>query len=128
MKQIISYKPYPYQVTMYLSDWFPLIGSGWSITLLNIAFIKYTYYVNPDGTKTTQIAWDISLEQDVAGFGSTHQTMMHEYSHTVLKKQIGTVKYDAWCIYDYGRFWISHDKKPIEIRVEEIRKTLVNPY
>ena len=123
-KLIVTYKPYNYKVNMYLSNWFPLIGSGWSITIFNIAFIKYTYYSDAP----TTICWDITPEQDKAGFGSTHQTMMHEYCHTVLKNLIGSYHYWTWCIWDYSRFWIKWDDKPIEQRVEELRKTLVNPY
>ena len=103
MTKTVSYKPYNFDLTIYLGSWFPFFGSGWSITLLNIAFVKYTKYANGD------ICWDITPEQDAQGYGSTHRTMLHEYSHLVLKKQIGTFHYCAWAIWDYMRFWIKHD-------------------
>jgi|ERR1035437_5563639 hypothetical protein len=128
MKQIVSYKPYNYQLTVHLSTWFPFFNFvGWSITLLRIAFVKYTYWMN-QGKETNMICWDITPEQDAQGLGSTHRTMMHEYSHLVLKNQIGSWHYFTWCIWDYMRFWIKHDDKPIEQRVEQIRLTLTNPY
>lgn len=126
MKVIVSYKPYDYKLTVYLSDVFPLFKfSGWCITLLGIAFVKYTYYKNAP----TVICWDITPEQDAEGYGSTHRTCMHEYSHVVLKKQIGTIKYGLWCVWCYViLFWVKHDDKKIEQRVEEIMYTLINPY
>jgi hypothetical protein len=119
MKQTYSFQPYNYTLSIFLSNWFPLFGfSGWCITLLKIAFVKYTRYSNGI------ICWDITPEQDQEGFGSTHRTMMHEYSHLVLKMQIGTWHYCTWAIWDYMRFWVSHDKKSLEQRVENIRLTL----
>ena len=124
MKQTYSFQPYNFSLTVYLSSWFPFIGSGWFVGFSK-AFVKYTYYQSP---LDNIICWDITAEQDAQGFGSTHRTMMHEYSHLILKHLIGSFHYWSWCIKDYIRFWIKHDLKPIEIRVEEIRKTLINPY
>ena len=124
MKQTVSYKPYDYKLTVHLSTFFPLFNFvGWSITLLKISFVKYTYYPN-----TKIICWDLTSEEDAKGYGSTHRTMMHEYSHLVLKNQIGLYHYYTWCIWDYIRFWVDHNSKPIEIAVEKIRLTLINPY
>jgi hypothetical protein len=123
MKQIVNYKPYDYKLTVYLSDIFPLFNYvGWSITLLKIAFVRYTRYSNG------VICWDITPEEDAKGYGSTHRTIMHEYSHLVLKNEIGSFHYYTWCIWDYIRVWVPHNEKPIEKRVEEIRLILINPY
>lgn len=110
MKKIVKYQPYNYELTVYLSSWFPLFGQG--LYIFGKAFVKYVYYVN-----TKIICW-----------GETEDVIMHEYSHLVSRKQRGFINFWSNIIWDYIRFWIKHNNKKMEQEANKIKGSLYQGY
>lgn len=106
MKKVIKYLDYP-KMTCYISTWFPLFGQG-IFAGFSTAFVKFIFY---KGTKT------VCNEE-------TEDVVAHEYSHFISRQKRGWFNFWANIIWDYLRFWIKHDSKPMEIEANKIKDTI----
>jgi len=109
MKLIKKYKPYGFELTVYLSSWFPLFGQGWFVGF-HTAFVRFVYYKN-----TKVICWEDPSNN------STNDVIRHEYGHLVSRKQGGFFNFWINIIWDYIRFWIPHNLKLMEIEANDIK-------
>lgn len=105
MKKIVQYKNYP-PMTCFLSSWFPFFGQG--LYFFGVAFVKYVYY-----KKTKVICWIDTIDVE-----------KHEYSHFISRLKRGFFNFWFCIIWDYLRFDIPHDSKPMEIEANKIKNTL----
>ncbi len=94
-------------MTVHLSSWFPFFGQGWFVGF-STAFVKFVFY---KGTK-------VVCNED------TEDVVRHEYSHLISRQQRGFFNFWVSIFWDYIRFWVKHDSKPMEVEANKIRTTL----
>lgn len=94
-------------MTIYFSSWFPLFSQGIYLGF-STAIVKFVYY------KETKIVCN----------EETEDVVKHEYSHFISRQERGWFNFWINIIWDYLRFWIKHDFKPMEIEAEKIKDAL----
>jgi hypothetical protein len=116
-------------MTVYISDNYPIIGSGEFLGPLGAA-IKREYYTD-NGKNTNIICWDVTAAQFAQGFRGTNDIIEHEgghndqYNRYVAKygKFLGWLLWLGWGVCNYTELpFIGHNNLPIEKEPEADEK------